>query len=427
MWNVRMNTNFFNSTGKITALFVLGLLLITSNAFSQNNTSSPYSYFGLGERMQNMNGNSAAMGGVSYGYKRGDVLNLSNPASLSSIDSLKFHFNIGTTFKFSKLNQGDKSDHFNDFNLSRIAFGFKVSHRYGTALSISPYSSLGYDITKRDNIYGNSGSVIRSLLGSGGLNQFVWSNGVQLSKDLSLGVNGIYLFGNNTRSEDVVIEGGASTVYSGKTELISKGLYFNLALQYERTFGDYKINFGGMYQPNISVDAKKTTSVYVSNSSASRFEDEDRGTFDVPESFGVGFGLNKGKHLWFGGDYTHEKWSGTRIFDEATDLVNRDKFSLGMEYNANDGYARKFIKKMTYRMGGFYDTGYIKVGGNNIDSYGLSLGLGIPMAQQKGMLNIAVEFGSTGTLNNNMVREDYTRVTIDFNLFETWFVKRKYQ
>jgi hypothetical protein len=422
-----MNINFFNSTRKITALLVFGLLIITSNTFAQNSTSSPYSYFGLGERMQNINGNSAAMGGVSYGYKRGDVLNLNNPASLSSIDSLTFHFNIGSAIKFTKLNQGNKSDRFNDFNLSRIAFGFKVSPRYGTALSISPYSSLGYDITKRDKILGDSRNVIRSLLGSGGLNQFVWSNGVQLTKDLSVGVNGIYLFGNNTRSEDVVIEGGASTVYSSKSELISKGLFINLAAQYEKTFGDYIVTFGGKYQPKLGVDAKKKSSVNVSNSSTTRYENIDNGTFDVPESYGVGFGLKKGKYLWLGGDYSHENWSGTKIFNESNEFVNRDKFSLGMEYNANDGYARKFLKKMSYRLGGFYDTGYIKVEGNKIDSYGLSLGLGIPMAQQKGMLNIALEFGLSGTLNNNLVREDYTRITIDFNLFETWFVKRKYQ
>ncbi len=421
-----MNVNFLNSTRKIIVLLVFALMLITSNAISQNNTSSPYSYFGLGERMQNVNGNSAAMGGVSYAYKRGDVLNLNNPASLSSIDSLKFHFNIGSTIKFTRLNQGSKGDSFNDFNLSRIAFGFKVSSRYGTALSISPYSSLGYDITKRDKILGDSRSVIRSLLGSGGLNQFVWSNGVQLTKDLSVGVNGVYLFGNNTRSEDVVIEGGTSAVYSSKSELISKGLFFNLAAQYEKSFGDYVLTFGGKYQPKLGVDAKRKSSVNVSNSSITRYEDIDNGSFDVPESFGAGFGLTKGK-LWLGGDYTHEKWNDTKKFDEANDLVNRDKFSLGMEYKADDGYERKFLKKIVYRLGGFYDTGYIKVDGNNIDSYGLSLGLGIPMAQQKGILNIALEFGSTGTLNNNLVREDYTRITIDFNLFETWFVKRKYQ
>lgn len=422
-----MNIKFFNSIRKITALLIFCLLFVTSNTFSQNNTSSPYSYFGLGERMQNVNGNSAAMGGVSFGYKRGDVLNLNNPASLSSIDSLKFHFNIGTTVKFASLNQGDKSDHFNDFNLSRIAFGFKVSSKYGTALSISPYSSLGYDITKRDNILGESGNVIRSLLGTGGLNQFTWSNGVQITKDLSLGVNGIYLFGNNTRSEDVVIEGTSSSVYSSKSELISKGLYFNLAFQYEKSFGNYALNLGGKYQPKLGVAAKRKSSVNISNSATTRFEDIDRGTFDVPESFGVGFGLKKGKYLWLGGDYSHEKWAGTRIFDESNELVDRDKFSFGMEYNANDGYARKFLKRVSYRVGGFYDTGYFKVEGNNIDTYGLSLGFGIPMAQQKGMLNIAVELGSTGSLSNNLVREDFTRITVDFNLFEKWFVKHKYQ
>ena len=57
---------------------------------------------------------------------------------------------------------------------------------------------------------------------------------------------------------------------------------------------------------------------------------------------------------------------------------------------------------------------------------GVSLGLGIPMAKNTGMINVALEFGMNGTTENNMVREDFTRITVDINLFERWFVKRKY-
>ena len=353
-------------------------------------------------------------------------MNLDNPASLSQIDSLKFHFNIGSVIKFTKLNQGNDHDGINDFNLSRIALGFKVSRRYATAFSISPYSSLGYEITKRERVLGDDSYVIRSLKGTGGLNRFMWSNGVQITDNLSLGVNGIYIFGNNARIETVVLENSGANVYVNESELISKGLYFSVGAQYEKDFGNYAITLGGKYQPKLSLDAKQKVEVNNTNDLIPRYSDSDNGDFDVPESLSVGFGINKGQHLWIGGDYQYERWSETEIFRENNEFVDRNKFSMGVEYNPNDGYARKFFKRLSYRLGGVYDTGYIKVEDKIINSMGVSAGIGIPMAQGKGIINLAVEFGTTGTKSNNLVREDYARITIDFSLFERWFVKRKY-
>jgi len=424
-----MNINPFYSTKKFIALIGFGLLFIATTTSAQNSTSSPYSYYGVGELMENGSGNSISMGGTSLAYRGGGVLNINNPASLAHVDSLKFIFNVGMAAKFTNMNQGQKKDFFNDYNLTKVAFGFKVSPRYSTAFSVSPYSSLGYDITKRELVNGDTDYMIRSLKGSGGLNQLTWSNGVKVTKNLSLGVNGIYVFGNNTRSEVINLESGSDYVYRNNSELISQGLYFNLGAQYEMNVGKYVLNLGAKYQPKIGVSAKQKIEVtnFSGSAGAVRHEDEDRGAFDVPESYGLGFGMNKGKQFWLGADYMHEKWSDTQIFDEDNDLSDRDKFSFGMEYNANDGYARKFLKKMTYRLGGFYDTGYIKFESEKISTMGVSFGVGIPMARQTGMINLAVEFGMTGTTDNNLVREDFTRITVDINLFERWFVKRKYR
>ncbi|RXQ97570.1 hypothetical protein EO244_01390 [Ancylomarina salipaludis] len=428
MCNIRMIVKPFYSTKKIIALLGISLLSLTNLVTAQNNTSSPYSYYGLGELSQSGSGNSISMGGTSLAYRNGGVLNIQNPAALAHIDSLKFIFNVGMAAKYTNLNQGDESDSFNDYNLTRLAFGFKVSSRYSTAFSVSPYSNLGYEITKREKVIGSETYLNRALKGSGGLNQLIWSNGVKVTKNLSLGINGIYLFGNNTRDEIITLESGSSYVYDNKTKLNSQGLYFNLGAQYQLNFGKYNFTLAAKYQPKLAVSAEQVIQVtnYSSGVGAVRYEDTDEGSFDVPESYGLGFGINRGKHLWIGGDYLHEKWSDTKVFNKDNNLRDRDKFSLGIEYKANDGYARKFFKKMTYRLGGFYDTGYITVEDEEIGAMGVSLGLGIPMAKNTGMINVALEFGFSGTTNNNMVREDFTRITVDINLFERWFVKRKY-
>tara|TARA_R110001583_G_scaffold43936_2_gene139553 strand:- start:10848 stop:12125 length:1278 start_codon:yes stop_codon:yes gene_type:complete len=419
----------FYSAKRIIALLGISLVFITSSAIAQNSTSSPYSYYGLGELSMNSNGNSISMGGTSLAYRGGRVLNFQNPAALAHVDSLKFIFNVGMGVKFTNLNQRDKSDSFNDYNLTRLAFGFKVSPRYSTAFSVSPYSNLGYEITEREKVIGSEDYLNRSLKGTGGLNQLTWSNGVKVTKDLSLGLNATYLFGNNGRDEIIILESASSYIYSNNSKLISKGIYLDFGAQYQMDLGKYDLTLGAKYQPKLGVAAKQIVRVTNYSSSGvgnSPYENTNRGTFDVPENYGIGFGLNKNKQLWIGGDYLHEKWSDTKVFDKENDLRDRNKFSLGMEYKADDGYARKFFKKMTYRLGGFYDTGYITIDDEKISTMGLSLGFGIPMAKDAGMINIAVEFGTAGTTTNSLVREDFTRITVDINLFESWFVKRKY-
>ncbi|MRT91347.1 OmpP1/FadL family transporter [Ancylomarina sp. 16SWW S1-10-2] len=429
MCNIRMIVKPFYSAKKTIALIAIGLVFLTGSAIAQNSTSSPYSYYGLGELSSNNTGNSISMGGTSLAYRGGRVLNFQNPAALASVDSLKFIFNVGMGVKFTNLNQRDKSDSFSDFNLTRLAFGFKVSPRYSTAVSISPYSNLGYEITEREKVIGSDRYLDRTLTGTGGLNQLTWSNGVKVTKALSLGLNISYLFGNNTRDEIISLESGSSYTYYNNSKLISRGIYLNLGAQYQMDLGKYDLTLGAKYQPKLSVSAKQIIEVtnYSSNGVGnSPYDNTNRGTFDVPENYGIGFGLSQGKHLWLGADYFHEKWSDTKVFDKGNDLRDRDKFSLGLEYKADDGYARKFFKKMTYRMGGFYDTGYITIDDEKISTMGLSLGLGIPMAKDAGMINIAIEYGSAGTKSNSLVREDFTRITVDINLFETWFFKRKY-
>ena len=419
----------FYSAKRIIGLLSISLILLSSSAIAQNSTSSPYSYYGLGELSSNNTGNSIAMGGTSLAYKGKQVFNFQNPAALAEVDSLRFIFNVGLGVKFTELSQRSLSDNFNDYNLTRLAFGFKITPRYSTAFSISPYSNLGYEITEREKVIGSDVYLDRFLEGSGGLNQLTWSNGVKITKDLSLGLNLAYLFGNNARSETVVLESSSTYVYINNNKLISKGIYLNLGAQYQMDLGKYDLTLGAKYQPKLGVSAKQI--VEVTNYSSAGvgsvvYDNTNKGTFDVPETYGIGFGLSQNKHLWVGGDYLFEKWSDTKVFKKDNDLRDRSKFSLGMEYNANDGYARTFFKKMTYRFGGFYDTGYITIEDEEINTMGLSLGFGIPMAKDAGIINVAFEYGTSGTNKNSLVREDFSRITIDISLFETWFFKRKY-
>ncbi|MBN2598814.1 hypothetical protein [Labilibaculum sp.] len=410
-------------------LYLSILLVLVSGVhvcFAQNNTSSPYSYYGLGELNQVGFGQASGFGGTSLSFRNRSYLSVDNPAALTAIDSLKFIFNVGVSSKISNLNQSGNSDVLYDNNLSGVSLGFRVSHKIASAVSLVPYTSMGYNISSLEKVNGSSDYYQRILSGSGGLNQFVISNGIALTKKLSLGVNAIYLFGNNSANETITI---GNTYNITVEKLISKGIYGNIGMQYQDSFTkDWEITIGAKFQPKVQVAAKKKENV--SNSGSGNVIDNDvlnKGSFDVPMTYGFGLGFTKNKQLWLGADYLHEKWSETKIFKKSSALADRNRYSVGMNYIANDGYATKFLKKLTYRFGAFYDTGYIVNDIDRIKSKGVSFGLGIPMAQNKGAINLSFEFGQMGTADNNNVREDYGRVTIEMSLFETWFLKRKYQ
>ncbi|WP_143470837.1 OmpP1/FadL family transporter [Labilibaculum manganireducens] len=410
-------------------LYLSILLVLVSGVhvcFAQNNTSSPYSYYGLGELNQVGFGQASGFGGTSLSFRNRSYLSVDNPAALTAIDSLKFIFNVGVSSKVSNLNQSGNSDVLYDNNLSHVSLGFRISPKIASAVSLVPYTSMGYNISSLEKVNGSSDYYQRILSGSGGLNQFIISNGIALTNKLSLGVNAIYLFGNNSANETITL---GSTYNITVEKLISKGVYGNIGMQYQDAFNkDWEITIGAKFQPKIQVAAKKKENV--SNSSSGNVIDNDvlnKGSFDVPMTYGFGLGFTKNKQLWLGADYLHEKWSETKIFEKSSALADRNRYSVGMNYIANDGYATKFLKKLTYRFGAFYDTGYIVNDINRIKSKGVSFGLGIPMAQNKGAINLSFEFGQMGTADNNNVREDYGRVTIEMSLFETWFLKRKYQ
>ncbi|WP_282125567.1 hypothetical protein [Marinifilum flexuosum] len=410
------------SVGRICFLIVIGLIYVSSDLSAQNNTSSPYSYYGYGELMTQDIINPAGLASLSY--SDGGVLNINNPAALSQLDSLKFIFQFGMTAKFTNLKQGNDSDTFNDLNFSKLAFGFRAATGYGVAVSLVPYTSLGYDITNAEPVEGGENYIVRSLKGTGGLNQLVLSNGFRITRNLSLGVNGIYIFGNNSRDESIIPLGSSSSTYVNRSKLISAGLNFNVGAQYQFNFVDNSIVLGMKYQPKVGVRAKRE--IEVTNMGSVKYNDTDRGRYDVPEVYGVSLGMKKGKQLWVGADYLLEKWSETKKFEKENQLVDRNKFSLATIYKANDGYATKFFKKLTYRFGAFYDTGYMRVRDERIKTKGFSFGVGMPLARGKGMINMSFEFGQMGLTANNLVREDYGRINIELNLFENWFIKRKY-
>ena len=77
-------------------------------------------------------------------------------------------------------------------------------------------------------------------------------------------------------------------------------------------------------------------------------------------------------------------------------------------------------------MGGFYTTSYMIIDQQPINSKGMTFGIGVPLKNNRSMVNISLEAGETGTTSGNLIRERYMKLHFNFTLNDIWFQKQKY-
>jgi hypothetical protein len=79
-----------------------------------------------------------------------------------------------------------------------------------------------------------------------------------------------------------------------------------------------------------------------------------------------------------------------------------------------------------YRAGLHQESSYLKLNNHQIKEFGVSFGAGFPFPKSKSTANFALEFGKQGTTKDNLVRNNYTKFSLYLNLYDYWFVKRKF-
>ena len=109
---------------------------------SQSETFSPYSRYGIGDIPFNGFIKNIGMGGTGIGMRPYFNLNISNPASYSSL--LFTTFEIGASTSFAKMQTTSLSQRKSETAFSYFALGFPVvNQKWGAALGLIPFSNVG--------------------------------------------------------------------------------------------------------------------------------------------------------------------------------------------------------------------------------------------------------------------------------------------
>jgi hypothetical protein len=427
---------------KKTFFAVILILIITlSNSFSQINTYSPYSRFGIGQITKSGFGNNFGMGTAGIALRTNNELNPLNPASYSAQDSISFIFDFGLDYSSTNYTSSTLKTRLNNSNIHHLAIGFPITKWLKASAGISPYSYMGYNISD-ERILANVGLVDYRFEGNGGLNKFYLGTSAEVTKKLSIGVNFSYLFGYLNNINRVEFPNSADyAVTQSESNTIVKGVVYNLGLQYTESFKDkYFITAGIIFDNEASLNANRTilTANYFPGNTVGlndstiispTFEidsEESDGKIVFPRNYGAGIALGIKNKLTVTGEYSKQEWSKSLFLGKSDSLVDSNSYKFGIEYIPEYSTLRGYYKKVHYRLGAYYTDTYLNVLNNQINDYGITFGVGLPFRNTKTMFNLGFIAGQIGTTDNNLIKENYGIVNVSFTFNDFWFFKRKY-
>ncbi len=418
------------------------LLLILVSTFSnlspaQIQISSPYSRYGLGELQSNHSVYSSGMGGISFALRNPGYININNPASYTSFDTNSFTLDVGVISNFTQLRTIDETQGFsNHTSLGHVLLGFPITKWCGLSFGLIPFSKTGYRIGMTDSTFENSNITITDTFsGNGGLNQAYIGAAFKLFKNFSAGFNFGYLFGDISKYRSVFIpDDPYSYNIRIKNDIEVGSIYLNYGLQYNKNFkNNYSLVLGTRFNLPINISAKHTQLCERYSGSGNSISikdtilniDDEKGKIYMPLTVGGGFTFTK-KNVWLvGADFDWQNWKKFKSFGEADSIGNSFIISFGGEYTPQHNAITGYYKKMTYRAGFHYSQSYYEIRGIKINDFAVSIGLGFPIRKTRTTLNLAIEAGKKGTINNDMLQENYIRLVCGISFREFWFFRPK--
>ena len=423
---------------KINKVVIISFLIFAQlTSWGQNNTNSPYTRFGYGELADRSVGAGRAMGGVGYGLRNPKQINPMNPASYSSMDSLTFLFDFGVSGQVSWLSDGTNSERKLNGNVEYITMQFPISRRLAVSLGLLPFSHVGYQFGESQTENGLSWGEAFSGSGSlseayGGVSFDIWK------KRLAVGANVGFLFGNLTHARTLTFpesSGSYGVVRSQEYEV--RDLLLDFGVQYTHPLSKTeRLTLGLVYSPGqqLSTTVYNQNQLLTSSSStvSAELDTISNYRFDLPSSYGAGISYVKDNRLTLALDFLYQDWGKAHFEGEKGAFKNRFRIGGGVEFIPRHDN-RNYFGRIRYRAGVHYGDSYLRVGrsaennyqGHGYKEYGASVGFGLPLIDNRSLLNISFEYVKTRPELSTMVEQQYFRFAVSYAFNELWFFKRK--
>ncbi len=414
----------------IKKFLISSCLLLSLVSFSQEGTSSPYSFYGIGETRFNGTVESRSMGGISM-IPDSTRINFQNPAGYGNIKWT--NFTIGASSGRVKQKTETSNSTAKRTTLDYLALAIPMG-KFGAGFGLIPYSSVGYKI---ENINSDGLQNNKRFNGWGGMNRVFLGTGYRILPNLSVGASAYYNFGKiQTNSLEF-----RPYVPIGSRELNVNelnGVSYNFGVMHQLKLKNKLSVFSSLYytpKSTLTSNNERTigTVAYNSNYDLSEVDSYDpvntKTELQMPQKWALGLGIGNARKWVVGAEVAIQ--DAGKLFNNYNTLDNVtygkfQKYSIGGYFTPNASPFVSYAKRITYRGGFVYEKTGLIVNSTSINDVGMTLGLGLPITGSLSNFNLGLEFGKKGTTSNNLVQENYLILNIGFSLNDKWFVKSKY-
>lgn len=410
-------------------LLLLFLMTLSGMAVAQNNTNSPYTRYGYGQLSEQGSGNSRAMGGIAYGLRDKYQINSANPASYTAVDSVTFIFDGGISLQNTNLSNGVLKKNAKNSSFDYITMQFRASKWAAISLGLLPYSNVGYSMGEyRDNEENAADASVVSYSGDGGLHQLFIGAGFKIIKNLSVGANISYLWGDITKSSSLTFPSSSANypIYiTSNVEMRSYKLDFGA--QYTHQFGKkHTATLGVVFSPGHDLNNNAYETRRVGSSTGATVTTEDVNvTCGIPTTFGAGVTYVYDNRLTVGADVMFQNWSSVSYMNTKDAFCDYGRVSVGAEYVPNL-MGRSYLSHVKYRLGTYYSKPYYKIDGvRAAKEYGVTAGFGLPIPRTRSIVSLSAQYVHTKGAEASFLDEKTLRICVGVTFNEGWFFKRK--
>lgn len=412
-------------------LFIATCLFLSVVSFAQQGTSSPYSYYGIGDVRYKGTAEMRSMAGIAV-EQDSIHLNMDNPASYANLKLTTF--SIGGSYNTTKMKAGSVTEDATRTTLDYLAVGLPLG-KLGVGFGLIPYSSVGYQI---QSLSSADAGVNSRYDGSGGLNKAFIGAAYKISPKFSLGADVNYNFGTIENSGLVFV----NDVPVGTRQLNNSklsGVDFSVGAMYQtKLYKKISLFTSLSYKLESDLTSNNTSSVsivnYNSDFNFSTVDDGDEVSdtriLTLPSKISAGLGIGEARK-WLVGAQVVAGSVGNLVNSynqsNAVSYEKSMKYSLGGYFVPNYNSFSSYAKRIVYRAGLKYEKTGLIVNSESINDMGFTLGLGLPITGSFSNINFGFEMGKRGTTNSGLIQENYANFSVGLSLNDRWFEKRKFQ
>lgn len=419
--------------------FVLPLIAAGFLLNAQSIGNSPYAAFGIGDVKYDNTTDISSMGGISTAYiwDFNNSYNFSNPAANKNLELTTVKIEGSNENNFFKSNYDNMSVTKHSSYLSNISIALPISNKIKFGMGYQPYSSKKYTILSSQVL--ESGTTQASLYrGSGSLSTVQAALSYQISPEFAMGLRSNFYFGNLYDINELTFS-NAELINGYETKNKIKTFNFTLGTAYQKKFeGDRKLTLGATYTFGNTgqMETRYINSTYYYTAGETKNNEsiiDQKYSKDknlIPMEFSLGAGYGKDAKWFMGTQFDFRKGETIQFLGKPFENQNSYKISAGGWYLPNYNNFRNYFSRVTYRYGAYYEKGNLSLNGTNINQFAITGGISLPFenrsASRMSGIDLGLELGKRGTLDNNMVRQNFINLKIGINFADRWFMKKLY-